>query len=88
MTVEYTRRFLKELAAVAARERVRIEQFVFETLPAAASVAATGQLEKLSGYDTFLRAHFGDYQVGFRLTPDTIVCERVLHRKEIYKYFL
>ena len=60
---------------------------MFETLPAAPTTAASGQLEKLSGYDEFMRARFGDYRVGFRVRPDAVVCERVLHRKEIYKYF-
>lgn len=87
MTVEYTRRFLKELAEVPTSERARIEQFIFETLAATATLATTGRLEKLSGYDEFLRARFGDYRVGFRVTHKTLVCERVLHRKEMYKYF-
>ena len=87
MKVAYTKRFLKELADVPARERAQIEAFVFDELPAAGSIGGTRKLEKLAGYTRFYKARFGNWRVGFQLEADTLVIERVLDRKEIYKFF-
>lgn len=83
----YTKRFLKELAAVPISDRSRIETFVFETLPAAATPGEAGKLEKLSGFTSYYKIRFGSWRVGFRKDGDIWTAERVLDRKEIYKVF-
>jgi mRNA-degrading endonuclease RelE of RelBE toxin-antitoxin system len=41
----------------------------------------------MKGYLGFFKVRFGNYRVGLSLEGDGIVFERVLHRKEIYRYF-
>jgi mRNA interferase RelE/StbE len=87
MKVVYRKRFLKDLASIPSHLRPAIEHFVFEELPQADSLQATGRVEKLKGHTTFYKVRFGDYRVGLSLEDDTVTLERVLNRKEIYRKF-
>ncbi len=44
-------------------------------------------LKKLKGFDGAYRIRIGDYRVGLFIVQETITFARVLHRKEIYRYF-
>jgi mRNA interferase RelE/StbE len=87
LRVAYRKRFLKDLARVPGELRPRIEQFVFNELPAATSVAVTGRFEQMTGFPGFYKARFGAYRIGARLDGDTLTLERVLDRKDIYRKF-
>ena len=76
-----------DLAALPAGVRARIETFVFETVPGADTLAETGKVEKMRGYEQCYKARFGDYRVGLIVRNDTVYFERVLHRRDIYRYF-
>jgi mRNA interferase RelE/StbE len=87
MKVSYRKTFLKELAKIPPEIRKNIEQFVFEELPKADSFYAIGNIEKMTGYSSFYKIRYGSYRVGIRIDGDDVILERVLHRKEIYRYF-
>jgi mRNA interferase RelE/StbE len=65
-----------------------IEQFVFSELPHAQSLSETRKVERLKGFQSCYKARFGSYRIGIRSQGDAVVLERVLHRKEIYRFFL
>ncbi len=44
-------------------------------------------LNKLSGYDSYYRIRLGDYRIGIEVSGDEIIFVRILHRKDIYRYF-
>ena len=89
--------FPKVLGAVAevfaerygfpAEYRPRIETFALEEAAAAAGLDELGQCVKITGYDHYYRKRFGDYRVGFKVEGDVLTFYRVLHRREIYRYF-
>jgi mRNA interferase RelE/StbE len=85
--IKYQRRFLKELARIPPKRRKQIEQFVFKELPGMDSIFESGKVEKMTGYPGFYKVRFGDYRVGIRIKDDTVSFERVLHRKDIYRFF-
>ena len=87
MKTLYSKKFLKDLSAIPKNERVQIEVFVFETLVKCNSISETGKIEKLRGYQNFYKIRFGAYRVGLKLQGETLTLERVLHRKDIYRYF-
>lgn len=78
---------MKDLAAIPAKVRSPIEQFVFEEIPGIESIQAAGKVEKLKGHTGCYKTRFGDYRVGMRVQGETVIFERVLHRKEIYRKF-
>ncbi len=87
MNVQYRKRFLKELAKIPSGTRLKIEQFVFHTLPQANTFNESGAIEKMQGYSSFYKIRFGSYRVGIRFEDNVCTLERVLHRKEIYRFF-
>ncbi|MGH8000971.1 MAG: type II toxin-antitoxin system RelE family toxin [Brasilonema sp.] len=44
-------------------------------------------LKKLKGYDNAYRIRIGDYRIGIIFDDETVMFQRVLHRKDIYRYF-
>ena len=44
-------------------------------------------LKKLQGGLNYFRIRLGDYRIGIVKDGDTIILVRVLHRREIYRYF-
>lgn len=87
MKVEYRKKFLKDLSKIPSQVRKEIEKFVFDNFPQMNSIFESGKVEKMKGYPTFYKIRFGPYRVGIRLENDTVIFERALHRKEIYRYF-
>jgi mRNA interferase RelE/StbE len=87
MKVEYSKKFLKQLASVPGDNRSKIESFVFEELVSASSIYEMGKVEKMKGYDGFYKVRFGNYRLGLVLENEMITVKTVMHRKEIYKFF-
>ncbi len=46
-----------------------------------------GDLKKLRSRKNFWRIKIGDYRIGLEIEGSTLIFVRILHRKEIYKYF-
>ncbi len=87
MTVEYRKRFLKELARIPSSIRKEIETFVFEEFVKYDTIFESKKVEQLKNYPGFYKIRFGDYRLGIKKDGDTIIFERALHRKDIYRYF-
>jgi len=87
LKVEYPKKFLKDLARIPSQTRVHIEHFVFEELPSLDSINQVGKIEQMKGYSEYFKIRFGNYRIGLKLEADKVILKRVLHRKEIYRYF-
>ena len=44
-------------------------------------------IKKLKGHANAYRIRIKDYRLGFFLNEGTIILSRILHRKEVYRYF-
>ncbi len=87
MEIRINKTFLKELAKIPASQRKKIEQFVFNDTAAFKRQEDIPNLRKLKGYKYYYRIRFGNYRVGVRIQNDILIFERLLHRKDIYKFF-
>jgi len=87
MKIEYGKKFLKELSLIPSKYRIIIEDFVFEELPRYKNIYECKQIESMKGYKMYFKVRFGDYRIGIKKEGEIIIILRVLHRKEIYKYF-
>jgi mRNA interferase RelE/StbE len=83
----YSKTFLKDLAKIPKNERVSIEIFAFETIVKSGSLSEIRKCEKLKGHQKYYKVRFGDYRLGLKQEGETLILERVLHRKDIYKYY-
>jgi len=86
--VEYTKRFLKELSKLPKEIQVQAETIVFEEL-LTSNPFSLGYLERMRGYPDKYKIRLGDYRIG--ITTDKkknlIICQRIAHRKDIYRIF-
>jgi len=87
MKVLVNKKFLKDLVTLPAKERTKIEKLVFTDASNYTSLAQIPRVGKLKGYRNYYKIRFGDYRIGLKYEDDTLIFERVLHRKDIYRYY-
>lgn len=87
MKVRFHKKFLKDMADLPAAYRKKVEVLVFKTANEAKSILAIPGVDKMKGYHHYYKIRVGDYRVGFEFVGNGIVFQRVMHRKEIYRYF-
>jgi len=86
--VDFTKRFLKELASLPDNVQKRIEVIVFQELKSD-NPFSLGYIEKMKGYSDKYKIRVGDYRIGISVDSfnKRITCQRVAHRREIYRIF-
>ncbi len=87
MKTAYKKRFLKDADNLPDQIKKDILDFAFKQIPEIENVQDINNLKKLSGFKNFYRIRYSDYRIGIVLQKDKIVFIRVLHRKDIYKFF-
>ena len=83
--IEYTKRFLKELVKLPKGIQTKAEEIVFNELPSS-NRFELGYLERLTGYPDKYKSRFGDC-ITIDKDNQVVVCQRIAHRKDIYKIF-
>jgi mRNA interferase RelE/StbE len=86
--IEYTKRFLKELVKLPKEIQTKAAEIVFNELPSS-NPFELGYVERLTGYPDKYKIRFGDYRIGVTIDKGSqvVVCQRIAHRKDIYKIF-
>jgi mRNA interferase RelE/StbE len=79
--------FLKELAKLPTSERQKIEKLVFNDITRLNTLDDIPGIKKLKGYHHYYRIRFGNYRAGIKIQNNRLVFERLLHRKDIYKFY-
>ncbi len=87
MKTAYKKRFLKDANNLPDQIKKDILDIVFKQIPKIENIQDINNLKKLSGFKNFYRISYSDYRIGIVLQKDKIVFIRVLHRKDIYKFF-
>jgi len=87
LEIRINKTFLKELSRVPLNQRKIIEQFVFNDAQNFNRPEDIPNLKKLKGYKFYYRVRFGNYRAGIRIQNNILVFERLLHRKDIYKFY-
>lgn len=87
MRLEYRASFLRDLRRVRDAEiRRRVSEAIAE-LEAAPSLSAGAGVERLTAPGHYYRLRIRTYRLGMELEGDTLILRRLLHRREIYRYF-
>lgn len=86
--IEYTKRFLKELSKLSKDVQVQAEKIVFDEL-LTTNPFELGYLERMTGYSDKYKIRIGNYRIGITLDKQNqlIICQRIAHRKDIYRIF-
>ena len=86
--VEYTKRFSQRTVRVAERNQHQAEGIVFQEL-LSANPFSLGYLERMKGYPNKYKIRVGDYRIGITIDKknNSIICQRIANRKDIYRIF-
>lgn len=86
--IEYTKRFLKELSKLPKDVQPKAENIVFEEL-ISTNPFNLGYLEHMAGYPDKYKIRIGNYRIGITINKSKklLICQRIAHRKDIYKIF-
>jgi len=86
--VKYTKKFLKELSNLPNHVQSRVEAIAFQELKSD-NQFSLGYVEKMKGFTDKYKVRVGDYRIGITIdsVAKQIICERVAHRREIYRIF-
>ncbi len=87
MEIKYKKQFLKDLARLPRSYRNNVEELVFEIIPDEGPFDIKQRVSKLKGKDNYYKIRVGEYRIGLYIKNDLLEFKRVLHRKEIYRYF-
>jgi mRNA interferase RelE/StbE len=87
MNIGVNKVFLKELSKIPVKERRKVEKLLFEEIENYKSLLQIPNMGKLKGYSNFYKIRFGDYRAGLRFENNILYFERILHRKDIYKFY-
>jgi len=87
MKVEFLSQFNRDIKKLDSAQTQRMIIRIIQAVEAASDPGAIPNLKKLKGYSNAYRIKAGDFRLGLFLEEETIVFARVMHRKEMYKYF-
>mgnify|MGYP006425001349 CR=1 FL=1 len=88
MKVEYLPSFIKDLKKLKKQaDYIKIKQLATKDIPNYNSFDQIQNLRKIKGTQSAYRIRVGDYRIGFFFQENTIIFSRVLHRREIYRFF-
>ena len=87
MKTAYKKNFLKDANNLPDQIKSAILDIAFRQIPDTENIQNINNLKKLSGFKNFYRIRYSDYRIGITIKHDKVVFLRVLHRKDIYKYF-
>ncbi len=87
MKTAYKKNFLKDANNLPDQIKSAILDIAFRQIPDTENIQNINNLKKLSGFKNFYRIRYSDYRIGITIQHDKVVFLRVLHRKDIYKYF-
>jgi len=87
LIVEFRSSFERDLRNVKDAGILNRVKNVIESAEKAKSTYEIGHIKSLRGKSDYYRIKVGDYRIGLILDGEILVFVRILHRKDIYRYF-
>jgi mRNA interferase RelE/StbE len=86
LRVRFKASFASDLRAIKDKSLLERVKELITTVESAETLLDITNLKKLRG-GAYYRIRLGDYRVGLVVEENAIVFVRVLHRREVYRYF-
>jgi len=89
MKLTLKKTFLKDLEQVIEPRKRDVKTFLEQLANDPACLETLTHIKKLRSKKkgNFFRIRFGDYRLGYEQRTDELILYRILHRREIYRYF-
>jgi mRNA interferase RelE/StbE len=85
--VEFRKSFEKDLRKLRDASLLQRIKAAIEEVESAETLEAISNISKLKAEGNHYRIKIGDYRIGIAVQSNSVDFIRVLHRKEIYRYF-
>ena len=87
MEVEFRKSFEKDLSKLRNQALLAKIKAVILEIEEAEALEDVSNVKKLKADGDYYRLRVGDYRVGIFIDEYVVVLVRVIHRKEVYRYF-
>ena len=87
MKVLFERSFAKDLKAVKNKKLHQRIARAIRNVQLAGDLSDVKQLTKMKGYENYYRIRIGDYRIGIEVVGNEVIFVRMMHRKDIYRFF-
>ncbi|MEH1858068.1 MAG: type II toxin-antitoxin system RelE/ParE family toxin [Nostoc sp.] len=87
MNIELRKSFEKDLNNIRDEALLKKIKAVIEDVENAENLANISNIKKLQADGNYYRIRIGDYRVGIIVSESVVIFVRVLHRKDVYRYF-
>ena len=87
MKTSFRESFEKDIRVIREKNILVRIKTVIELVEAAPDMRAITGLKKLKGAADYYRIRVGEYRIGIIARNNEVMFVRVLHRKDIYRYF-
>lgn len=87
MNITFTKSFAKDLRKISDPAVLKPLQEVIKGIELAEGLQNLKHLKKISSVSGYYRLRLGDYRLGMIIDGDNVNLVRILHRKDIYRYF-
>jgi len=85
--IEFRKSFEKDVGKILDQDLLARLKAVIEEVENTDSLLNLTNIKKLKADGNYYRIRVGDYRIGLSDNGDAIAFIRLLHRKEIYRYF-
>ncbi|WP_342083098.1 type II toxin-antitoxin system RelE family toxin [Dyadobacter sp. OTU695] len=86
MKYEYTNAFIKDVKKSSPEIQSQVRDLV-EEIRKVDRLVELPNVKKMKGFSNAFRIRLGEYRVDIFLENGTMILARMLHRKEVYRYF-
>lgn len=87
MKIDFKKSFAKDLINIKVKRINKKVKDIIEEVEKASSLMKIRNMRQLKSGSKYYRIKLGDYRIGIKFEEDFVVFVRILHRKEIYRYF-
>jgi mRNA interferase RelE/StbE len=87
MKIEFRKSFEKDLKNIKDVNLLKRVKLVIEEIENANSLQEINNLKFLKSFNNYYRIRVNNYRIGISINDNVITLVRILHRKEIYRYF-
>lgn len=87
MIINIKKSFQKDTRDILDRKILIEIGNLIEEIKNCENISQLKDIKKMKGYDNYFRIKLGDYRLGFKYEDNTIIILRILHRKDIYRFF-
>ena len=87
MKIKFKKSFLKDIEKIKDKNIKRRILKIIEEVKSAEKLKDIKNIKKLRVSENYYRISISDYRIGLICISNLLIFVRVLHRKDIYKYF-